>query len=224
MIFAIDGASRRNGKPDCLSVGSVFCIYPDGTFGKLVTYEKGSTNQRGELTALVNALYDGLYCCRNGITEEIMLITDSEYIYNCLTKEWYVNWQIKGWVTAEGNPVKNKDLWVKATALLEHLHDGDFEVSVFHIKGHLVSVGKATVRKTIEADPSLKSLYDLVQQKYDEAEVKYADKFAYARELFKTNHGYDAPIETFREMIVCNTIADLYAGYIADKVDSGSVV
>jgi ribonuclease HI len=40
----------------------------------------------------------------------VELVTDSEYLKNGMTK-WMPNWKRRGWKTAEGKPVVNRDLW-----------------------------------------------------------------------------------------------------------------
>ena len=83
--IAIDGACRRNGKPDCISAGGVYVQRLDE--GSIVCHsiaaisESESTNQRGELLALDRAL---TYIYNFG--EEAIVITDSEYIFNAMTK------------------------------------------------------------------------------------------------------------------------------------------
>jgi ribonuclease HI len=63
-----------------------------------------TTNNRMELTAALEGL--------RALTEdcEIELVTDSEYLKNGMTK-WIVNWKRRKWLTAEGKPVINRDLW-----------------------------------------------------------------------------------------------------------------
>ena len=59
LTISIDGACRRNGKPDCTASGGVFYYgNTDGVkrCGVLSAYEYNSTNQRGELLALLKAL------------------------------------------------------------------------------------------------------------------------------------------------------------------------
>ena len=61
LLISIDGACRRNGKPDCVSAGGVFIQQFDSKLNLqqtsiLSNYETASTNQRGELLALLTAL------------------------------------------------------------------------------------------------------------------------------------------------------------------------
>jgi ribonuclease HI len=40
----------------------------------------------------------------------VRVVTDSQYVANGM-KSWIHNWRRKGWKTASGAPVKNRDLW-----------------------------------------------------------------------------------------------------------------
>jgi ribonuclease HI len=73
--------------------------------------EAESTNNRMELSAVIQALSRLKGPC------EVTLITDSEYVKNAFTNGWLVNWQKRGWKTADKKPVKNKDLWLKLVEL-----------------------------------------------------------------------------------------------------------
>lgn len=71
--------------------------------------EQDTTNQRMELQAIRNALeYASLNRRPN---EKVKIYSDSAYAINCYQKEWYVTWQINGWINANKQPVANQDLW-----------------------------------------------------------------------------------------------------------------
>ena len=216
MIISIDGASRKNGTPDCISTGGVF-IRPRGDehgFEKYVTSEIGSTNQRGELLALIKGLEIGLQLA----PETTYLVTDSEYIFNCLTKEWYKSWASKGWITAAGEPVKNQDLWHKAASLYEGFHDCNLEIVVYHIKGHVIPFGKVTALNLINFDPSCETLYREVDKKLKSLRVTKRESIDNALKLFQTNNGFVPPYDVFEEMIVCNITADLIATHYIEQL------
>jgi ribonuclease HI len=65
--------------------------------------EYAVTNNRMELRAVLSAL-EGL---PEGATLE--LVSDSRYVIDALSK-WIHGWRKRGWKTAEGNPVLNRDL------------------------------------------------------------------------------------------------------------------
>jgi ribonuclease HI len=223
-ILAIDGASRRNGKPDCLSAGSVFLKPSIGQLEpyKLVCAEKNSTNQRGELSALKIALVAGLVIkstCEDDT--DLYMITDSEYLFNTITKDWISNWERKGWLTADSNPVKNKDCWEEIQLYLQKYDKRNMERPIMYcVKGHLISIGKATAAKILDADDTGMSLYYEVAAKY--TSMLAADKHCFdpAMIKFEEVNGFKPPVDIFGEMIICNTVADLIAGWHADKADT----
>ena len=73
-------------------------------------FEPQTTNNRMELCALIAALGN----CPEGANVE--LVTDSNYAKQGMT-EWIKNWKKKGWVSSQGQPVKNQDLWIALDSL-----------------------------------------------------------------------------------------------------------
>ena len=86
--------------------------------------ERNTTNNRMELTAVIEALASLKRSCR------ITIYTDSEYVRKGMT-EWIAGWQRRGWKTADGKPVKNVELWQRLDALRK-LHEVDWR----WVKGH----------------------------------------------------------------------------------------
>ncbi|MBK5926899.1 ribonuclease HI [Rhodobaculum claviforme] len=66
--------------------------------------EAQTTNNRMELLAAIAAL-EGLER-----PSRITVVTDSAYVKNGITV-WMANWKRRGWRTADGKPVKNRELW-----------------------------------------------------------------------------------------------------------------
>ena len=60
----------------------------------------------------------------------VALTTDSQYVMRGI-KEWMPRWVAKGWRTAGGDPVKNRDLWERLVAALK-----DHEVEWHWVRGH----------------------------------------------------------------------------------------
>ena len=77
--------------------------------------EKETTNNRMELTAVINALKALKFPCN------ITIYTDSKYVMDGVN-EWLPNWKQNGWKTAnKRTAVKNVDLWQELDGLLgEH--------------------------------------------------------------------------------------------------------
>lgn len=71
-------------------------------------YEKKSTNNQMELTAVIKALK--FVNNINKIKRDIVVYTDSQYVKNGITK-WIHNWKKNNWKTSAKKIVKNKELW-----------------------------------------------------------------------------------------------------------------
>ena len=86
--------------------------------------EPDTTNNRMELMAAISALEALKEGC------DAILHTDSQYVRQGIT-EWMPNWIRRGWKTAGGDPVKNRDLWERLHAAAM-LHKVDWR----WVKGH----------------------------------------------------------------------------------------
>ncbi len=71
-----------------------------------------TTNNRMELTAAIESLR---MVHSRKLLGDIELHTDSAYVLNGITK-WVYGWEKNNWLTKEGEPVLNQDLW---SALIE---------------------------------------------------------------------------------------------------------
>lgn len=205
MIIAIDGASKRNGKPDCTAAGMAYC-HDKGKYS--AAFEVGSTNQRGELMGCLA----GLTMAESYYLEEgndlVMIVTDSEYVFNALYKDWTFGWSRKGWTTASGDPVKNQNLWKQIHNQLVALKEYEVEVLTYHIKGHLVSLGEVTANNLLDADPTGRQLVAAASDKYEIRKETHAELFEKARELFVRNNGMMVDEDTFKKLALYNTAAD----------------
>ena len=91
---------------------------------ELFGYSSQTTNNRMELTAVVEALRAIKEPCH------VILYTDSRYLKDGITG-WIHKWKRNNWKTSTKEPVKNKDLW---EALDEAAQRHDIE---WHwVKGH----------------------------------------------------------------------------------------
>ncbi|SFM95827.1 ribonuclease HI [Dokdonella immobilis] len=86
--------------------------------------EAHTTNNRMELLAVIS----GLEALRKPCS--IALTTDSQYVMRGVT-EWMPRWIAKGWRTAGGDPVKNRDLWERLALAL-----GPHAVEWHWVRGH----------------------------------------------------------------------------------------
>ncbi|PMP69124.1 MAG: hypothetical protein C0190_00535 [Thermodesulfobacterium geofontis] len=73
--------------------------------------EPFTTNNQMELKAVISALS---YFKE---PKKIKIYTDSEYVIKGIT-EWLPKWKKRGYITSEGKPVKNKELWEKLEKLV----------------------------------------------------------------------------------------------------------
>ncbi len=102
-----DGACKGNPGP-----GGWGVLLKSGTTEKeLFGGELGTTNNRMELTAVIQALQALKRPC------QVTLHADSQYVLKGIT-EWLVGWKTKGWKTAAKQPVKNVDLWQQLDAVV----------------------------------------------------------------------------------------------------------
>lgn len=223
LVISIDGACRRNGKPDCVASGAVFIKQYDEENNLVATrplsmWELKSTNQRGELLALLKAL-DYIYASE----QHAQIITDSEYIFNAMTKEWCVGWESRGWKTAMYEPVKNSDIWKAIKQVYDKcLNDKNLEVLFYHIKGHCIPFGKVTANTLLDKDNSGMALLEEVYKKYDKVSgtPKREQLLQSANELSLKNNGYTLSDTLLRDFVVANTVADAIATKCVDIADS----
>ncbi|MBO5226728.1 MAG: ribonuclease HI [Ruminococcus sp.] len=87
--------------------------------------EKATTNNRMELTAVIEALSALKEPC------SVTLTTDSKYVVDSVTKGWVYGWKKNGWVKSDKKPALNSDLWEKLLPLLAR-----HEVKFVWVKGH----------------------------------------------------------------------------------------
>ena len=86
---------------------------------------KSTTNNIMELTAIL----EGLKALK--IECEVEVYSDSAYSVNAFNQGWIYNWMKKGWKTASGEPVKNKELWQELYSLTQK-----HKVTFNKVKGH----------------------------------------------------------------------------------------
>lgn len=87
--------------------------------------EKNTTNNRMELTAVIEALKALKEPCN------VTLTTDSKYVCDAINKEWVFGWQRNNWRKADKKPALNVDLWEQLLELLK-IHNVEF----VWVKGH----------------------------------------------------------------------------------------
>ena len=97
-----DGACKGNPGPG----GWGALLRYGATERELFGGEANTTNNRMELLAAISALEALKRPCI------VHLTTDSQYVRQGML-EWLPNWRKKNWRRADGQPVKNADLWAR---------------------------------------------------------------------------------------------------------------
>jgi ribonuclease HI len=115
-----DGACLGNPGPG----GWAALLRYKGREREVVGGEPDTTNNRMELMAAIAALETLTEPCT------ITLHTDSQYVRQGIT-QWMANWLRRGWKTASGDPVKNRDLWERL-----HAATGRHVIDWRWVKGH----------------------------------------------------------------------------------------
>ena len=87
--------------------------------------EENTTNNRMELTAVIEGLSALKYPC------EVTLISDSKYIIDAITLKWVYKWKQNGWMRNKKDKALNPDLWER---LLQQIQR--HEMHYTWVKGH----------------------------------------------------------------------------------------
>ena len=104
-----DGACTHNGQKDArASYAYYFPLHKQHSGASRVPDDQPQTNNRGELLAILEAVKKA-EAVFPASEIDLHIYTDSQYSKNCLTI-WYPSWVAKGWKTAVGGPVLNRDL------------------------------------------------------------------------------------------------------------------
>ena len=119
-IFA-DGACSGNPGPG----GWGTILRCNGKEKELSGGATETTNNRMEIIAVLEGLKALKYPCSVTVT------TDSQYVYNSITKGWAEGWKKNGWIKKDKKPALNADLWDELLGEISK-----HEVNFVWIKGH----------------------------------------------------------------------------------------
>lgn len=122
-IIYTDGSCL--GNPGAGGWAAIIVDCETGEVSEVHGGEKHTTNNRMEMTAAIVAL------SKVPVKSQVELYTDSQYLKNAFTKNWIVNWKRNGWITSQGKPVLNQELWFKLDDLMR-----THEVEFHWVKGH----------------------------------------------------------------------------------------
>lgn len=121
VIIYTDGACSGNPGP---GGWAAILIYGDNK-KEISGGSPKTTNNIMELTAILEGLKALKFEC------EVEVYSDSAYSVNAFNQGWIYNWMKKGWKTASGEPVKNKELWQELYNLTKK-----HKVTFNKVKGH----------------------------------------------------------------------------------------
>ena len=116
-----DGATSHNGKANAPG-GWAYVILKDGVLiAQDSGGEIGTTNQRMELTAALNA-------CREvekmDAFAQVRIYSDSAYLIRCWQENWWRAWLANGWKNSKKQPVANDDLWTGLIPFFQKVPNG----------------------------------------------------------------------------------------------------
>ncbi len=117
-----DGACKGNPGPG----GWGALLKSDDLEKELCGGEQGTTNNRMEMTAVIEAL------SALKRPSHVRLYVDSQYVLQGMT-QWLVGWKARGWKTAGRQPVKNIDLWQRMDELV---HGRGHKIEWRWVRGH----------------------------------------------------------------------------------------
>lgn len=121
IIIYTDGACSGNPGPGGWGAVLIFGEHQKELSG----YERATTNNRMELTAVIEAIKALKEPCK------IKLHTDSAYVCRAFNDHWIDGWIRNGWKTAAKKDVENQDLW-KQLLSISKSHD----ITWVKVKGH----------------------------------------------------------------------------------------
>ena len=134
IVAFTDGASKGNPGP---GGWGVILATPDGHVTELGGGAAGTTNNRMELTGVIQALTH-----LRTLDFPVSLYTDSTYVIQGI-REWIHGWKRRDWKTAAGADVLNRDLWEELWNLTTAR--GPRGITWHYVRGHVGIPGNERV-------------------------------------------------------------------------------
>ncbi len=125
LVVFCDGAAKGNPGP---GGWGVVIATPEGEVVELGGSHPHTTNNRMELTAAIEAL-----TAIRDDSRAADVHTDSTYVIKGI-REWIWGWRRRGWKTAEGKDVLNRELWIELDQLASAR--GKDGVAWHYVRGH----------------------------------------------------------------------------------------
>lgn len=142
-VYYVDGACKRNGKPDCVASWAV-CAEYDESIEVTGFVTDSPSNNAAELTAAIKACE----IAKEKNQTEITIVTDSKYLHSAVTL-WIDKWNINDFQDCKRKQVVNTKLFKELSAAKHGL-----KVEWIHVRGHADTPGN------IRADMLARSLLD----------------------------------------------------------------
>lgn len=130
IIVFTDGAAKGNPGPG--GWGAIV-VTPDQQVTELGGGSPHTTNNKMELSGAIAALQH--------VADQpgpVAIYTDSTYVIQGIT-QWVWGWRKRGWKTAQGSEVLNRDLWEQLSSLVGARARGD--VKWHWVRGHVGTPG-----------------------------------------------------------------------------------
>jgi ribonuclease HI len=134
IIAFSDGANKGNPGP---GGWGVVILTPDGLVAELGGRAAHTTNNKMELTGAIEALRH-----LEDLPGAVAIYMDSTYVIKGIT-EWIWGWRRRGWKTAEGTEVLNRDLWEQLARLVDTRGKGS--IAWHYLRGHVGTPGNERV-------------------------------------------------------------------------------
>jgi len=134
IIVFTDGASKGNPGP---GGWGVVIVTPDGHVAELGGGAATTTNNKMELTGAIQALRH-----LEGTAGPVAIYTDSTYVIQGI-REWVHSWKRRGWKTASGTEVMNRELWEELSRLASAR--GPRAIAWHYVRGHVGTPGNERV-------------------------------------------------------------------------------
>lgn len=126
ILIYCDGACSGNPGPG--GWGAIVAT-PDGHVRELGGGQPKTTNNQMEMTAILEALRS-----IHDVPGEVVIYTDSTYVIRGIT-QWVFGWMRRGWKTAEGKDVLNKELWQELSEVVS-LRKKKGQIHWKYVRGH----------------------------------------------------------------------------------------
>jgi ribonuclease HI len=134
IIVFTDGAAKGNPGP---GGWGVVVVVPDHLVTELGGGSPHTTNNKMELSGAIAALRHV-----EGQPGPVAIYTDSTYVIQGIT-QWVWGWRRRGWKTAQGGDVLNRDLWEELSGLAGARARGDLDWR--WVRGHAGTPGNERV-------------------------------------------------------------------------------